>query len=93
MQRRTFLAAILGLPVLPLAGKVAPLPERLNILLEESPLAAGVLLIQEAGGMVADPLGGEAYLKTGDIVCGTPRVFKSLLQVIQPHAEAMRDPG
>lgn len=47
-------------------------------------LAAGALLVQEAGGMVADPFGGENFLKNGDIIAGNPKVFKSLLQTINP---------
>jgi len=47
-------------------------------------IAAGALLVQEAGGLISDPLGGEDYLKHGDIIAGTPKVFKSLLQTLQP---------
>lgn len=45
-------------------------------------IAAGCLLIQEAGGLVSDLQGGEDYLRQGDIVAGTPKVFKSLLQTL-----------
>jgi myo-inositol-1(or 4)-monophosphatase len=45
-------------------------------------MAAGALLIKEAGGMVGDTTGGENYLATGDIVAGNPRIFKALLQVV-----------
>ena len=47
-------------------------------------IAAGALLVKEAGGLVSDPFGGETFLKTGDIVAGTPKVFKSLIQTIRP---------
>mgnify|MGYP005855626733 CR=1 FL=1 len=47
-------------------------------------LAAGALLIQEAGGLISDFKGGEDYLKHGNIVAGTPKVFKSLLQTLSP---------
>jgi len=53
--------------------------------LKEWDMAAGVLLIQEAGGFVSDFEGGDDYLKTGNIICGTPKVFKGILQTIQPH--------
>ncbi|KTD21682.1 inositol monophosphatase family protein [Legionella londiniensis] len=43
-------------------------------------IAAGALLIQEAGGLASDFQGGENYLKQGDIVTGTPKIFKTLLQ-------------
>jgi myo-inositol-1(or 4)-monophosphatase len=47
-------------------------------------LAAGSLLVKEAGGLVSDLYGGEDYLKQGDIVAGTPKVFKALLQTLMP---------
>lgn len=47
-------------------------------------LAAGSLLIKEAGGLVSDLQGGEDYMKQGDIVAGTPKVFKALLQALMP---------
>jgi myo-inositol-1(or 4)-monophosphatase len=49
-------------------------------------IAAGVLLIQESGGMISDLQGGEDYLISGDIIAATPKVFKSLLQIIVPAA-------
>jgi myo-inositol-1(or 4)-monophosphatase len=51
-------------------------------------MAAGALLIQEAGGLVADLSGEGDYLRTGNIVAGTPKVFAQLLQTIQPHRTA-----
>ena len=47
-------------------------------------IAAGSLLIKEAGGLVSDISGGEQYMKTGNIVAGNPKLFKSLLQTIGP---------
>jgi myo-inositol-1(or 4)-monophosphatase len=48
-------------------------------------MAAGALLISEAGGLVGDLAGESNYLVTGNIVGGTPKVFAQLLQVIAPH--------
>ncbi|KAA3626238.1 MAG: inositol monophosphatase [Proteobacteria bacterium] len=48
-------------------------------------MAAGVLMIQEAGGSVSDFSGGKAYLETGNVVCGAPKVHAQLLSTIQPH--------
>ncbi len=45
-------------------------------------IAAATLIIREAGGMVSDMEGGEQYFKTGNIVAGNPKVFKSLLQTL-----------
>jgi len=48
-------------------------------------MAAGVLLIQEAGGLVGDMGGGHDYMESGNIVAGNPKVFKAMLQQIRPH--------
>ncbi len=48
-------------------------------------MAAGALLILEAGGLIADFDGEDRYLETGNVVGGNPKVFAQLLQVIQHH--------
>jgi myo-inositol-1(or 4)-monophosphatase len=48
-------------------------------------MAAGALLITEAGGLVGDLRGEPGYLSTGNIVAGTPKVFVQLLQTLSPH--------
>ncbi len=48
-------------------------------------IAAGCLLVQEAGGLVSDFAGEENYLQSGNIVAGNPKVFVQLLQTITPH--------
>ncbi len=47
-------------------------------------IAAGALLVREAGGLVGDLDGSDNYLESGNIVCGNPKVFKSILQVAHP---------
>jgi len=47
-------------------------------------MAAGALLIREAGGLVADIDASENFLESGNIVCGNPKCFKSVLQVTRP---------
>ncbi len=49
-------------------------------------IAAGALLVKEAGGLVGDLNGEEHYLETGHVVAGNPKIFKQLLQVIKPIA-------
>jgi myo-inositol-1(or 4)-monophosphatase len=46
-------------------------------------MAAGALLIQEAGGLVADLKGEQTYLETGDICCATPKIFSQLLEALR----------
>lgn len=48
-------------------------------------IAAGCLLILEAGGLVGDLQGEERYLQSGHVVAGTPKVFAQLLQALAPH--------
>ena len=48
-------------------------------------MAAGALLIQEAGGLVGDLGGGAGYMDSGDIVAGTPKVYAELLAAIGQH--------
>jgi myo-inositol-1(or 4)-monophosphatase len=50
-------------------------------------MAAGALMVTEAGGLVADLTGESDWLDSGRIVCGNPKVFVSLLQTVSPHAK------
>lgn len=47
-------------------------------------IAAGTLLIKEAGGLVCDPDGGEDYLNSGNVVVANPKIMKLLLKNIRP---------
>ncbi len=51
-------------------------------------VAAGALLVLEAGGLVGDFRGESGWLESGRIACGNPKVFVQLLQTIAPHAKA-----
>jgi myo-inositol-1(or 4)-monophosphatase len=48
-------------------------------------IAAGLLLVKEAGGMICDLSGGEDYLKTGNIVAANPAIMRQVLKVIKPN--------
>ena len=57
-------------------------------------MAAGSLLITEAGGLVGDLEGNEGYLDTGYIVAGSPKVFGDMLRLLAPHlTPALRTPA
>jgi myo-inositol-1(or 4)-monophosphatase len=43
-------------------------------------IAAGIVLVREAGGFVSDLSGGETFWDSGDIVAANPKCFKSLIQ-------------
>ena len=46
-------------------------------------MAAGALLIQEAGGLVGDFSGEARYLQSGDMSAATPKVFPQLLEALR----------
>ena len=50
--------------------------------LERWDIAAGALIIKEAGGLISDLSGSERYLDNGQVVCGNPKIFKQLLSTV-----------
>ena len=46
-------------------------------------MAAGALLVQEAGGLVGDLEGEQSYLESGDVCAATPKVFPALLEAMR----------
>lgn len=46
-------------------------------------IAAGVLLVQEAGGFVTDFNGADQYLQSGNLIVGAPAVQHELLDIFQ----------
>ena len=46
-------------------------------------MAAGALMILEAGGLVSDLRGDEGYLESGEIACATPKIFPALLEAVR----------
>jgi myo-inositol-1(or 4)-monophosphatase len=48
-------------------------------------IAAGSLLITEAGGMVSDLRGADGFLNSGHICAGNPVIHAQLLKLIEPH--------
>jgi myo-inositol-1(or 4)-monophosphatase len=53
-------------------------------------IAAGMLLVREAGGYATDADGGHTLLETGSVVAGNQAVHKALLEVL---ADARREPA
>ena len=47
--------------------------------------AAGELIVREAGGLVTDFMGEPGYTKSGNIVCGNPKILRSLITVCDPQ--------
>jgi myo-inositol-1(or 4)-monophosphatase len=54
-------------------------------------IAAGCLLITEAGGIVNDLEGKDGFLKSGHVCAGSPKIQEQMLAVIRPHlTDALR---
>ncbi|MFQ5609259.1 MAG: inositol monophosphatase family protein [Woeseiaceae bacterium] len=51
-------------------------------------LAAGGLIIREAGGIVSGLDGSEDYLDTGHILCGTPKIYAALAKLCAKEIKA-----
>ncbi len=45
-------------------------------------MAAGILLVEEAGGLVGDFNGGFDYFDSGNIIAANPKLFKQMLKII-----------
>ena len=55
-------------------------------------IAAGALMVQEAGGVVMDVIGGEKWLETGHIMAAPFKLITPLRHAIEPHVgEGMRE--
>lgn len=48
-------------------------------------MAAGALIIREAGGLIGDFSGNDGYLETGNIVAANPKLFADMIRKLQPH--------
>lgn len=48
-------------------------------------MAAGILLVREAGGLVSDFKGDNGYLESGNLVCAPGKLFKPLLQIVEKN--------
>ena len=48
-------------------------------------IAAGILLIEEAGGIVTDFQGGKGYLESGNVVAGSTSIHRIVLRTIGKH--------
>jgi myo-inositol-1(or 4)-monophosphatase len=50
-------------------------------------IAAGSVLVEEAGGVITGMDGGSDFLESGNVVCGTPGVHSELLEVVASHRD------
>jgi myo-inositol-1(or 4)-monophosphatase len=52
--------------------------------LKEWDMAAGALIVQEAGGIVSDYQAQQNHLKTGDIIAANPKIHQIMQNIIKP---------
>ena len=52
-------------------------------------IAAGVLLIQEAGGLVSDLEGGHTHMETGNVVAANPQLYKNFITTLNNAAKSV----
>lgn len=48
-------------------------------------IAAGALLLEEAGGFISDFAGNQNFMESGNVVAANPKIQKMMLNLIQPH--------
>jgi len=58
-------------------------------------IAAGSLIITEAGGLIGNFTGEADYLYQREVVAGNPKVYGQLVQILAPYTRAIKadDPG
>jgi len=52
-------------------------------------LAAGTLIIREAGGIISGLNGSEDFMDSGHVLCGSPRIYSALAKLFGPDIKAM----
>lgn len=53
-------------------------------------IAAGALMIREAGGRISDFQGTDRYLESGHVVAGNPKIYAALSRLLAPHCRDIR---
>ncbi len=54
-------------------------------------LGAGIVILQEAGGVITDLIGGDRYFETGDIVAANPVIHAEMIRILQPICQNQLD--
>jgi myo-inositol-1(or 4)-monophosphatase len=53
-------------------------------------VAAGVVLVEEAGGVITDMDGGGGHIESGNVICGPAAVHRELFEVVAAHRDHWR---
>ena len=51
-------------------------------------IAAGALLVREAGGLIGDLNGEDGFLESGRVIASNAKIFSSILQTLKQRGEA-----
>ncbi len=52
-------------------------------------MAAGTLIIREAGGIISGMNGSENFLDTGHVLTGSPKIYSALVKLLAPDIKAL----
>jgi myo-inositol-1(or 4)-monophosphatase len=50
-------------------------------------MAAGALLLTEAGGLIGNYRGEEGFLQSGEVMCANPRIFAQMVQCLSKYSK------
>jgi myo-inositol-1(or 4)-monophosphatase len=53
-------------------------------------MAAGSLLITEAGGLVGNYTGDSEFLQIGEIVAGNPKIYAQMVPILSPYSRTAK---
>ena len=70
----------------PIAGLSAKEHAFFELGLSKWDIAAGALIIREAGGRISDFHGGDGYLDSGNVVAGNPKTYAALSKLLAPFS-------
>ena len=56
-------------------------------------MAAGALMVREAGGIVTDEAGAQDFLESGNVIAAAPRVHAALIPILRRSAVRGGEPG
>ena len=56
-------------------------------------IAAGALIIREAGGIISGLDGSEDFLKTGHVLTGSPKIYTGTAKLFAPEIKEMFSAG
>ncbi len=57
--------------------------------LQKWDMAAGALIIREAGGIISGMDGSEDFLDTGHVLTGSPKIYSALAKLLAPDIQAL----